>query len=248
MTWYEGIIGHEWKEMIVLASVPLWKYEGILPVANASGCLVECYDSRFLLSIAHASVADSEWRMEVQSVDLNGGYPTTVLQPVRMNSLGKLHYLADENQFTDSELVDFTYLKIPPNLSSYHVIAIIGEQQVIGADRTIFKIDFSAEPVFDQVYGFYGNVKFLGVEGNRLLFSHRLEDNLRYIKSEGDYHVFQLPHKYGSHTNYQGCSGAPIIDKNNNVIALVAFGEKSTNTIYGINISKFKSALQIESQ
>jgi hypothetical protein len=248
MDLYNQIYGDSWKENIVLASVPLWKYNGIMPIANASGCIVEYAGAKFLLSIAHATIADSEWCMEIKSVDSIGGIPTTVLQPVMMNSLREVRFIPEKNDFTEIKIVDFTYRKLPSSLTSDHVIAIVGDQQVISAERTIFKTDFEVIPDTKKRYGFYGNVNFSGVKGRRIVFEHRLEYDLSYIKTEGEYHVFKLPHKYGAHSNYQGCSGAPIIDSDNNIVALVAFGERSTNSIYGIDISKYKATLEIEAK
>jgi len=244
---YSEIYGDSWKENIVLASVPLWKYENELPIANASGCLIDYASCRFLLSIAHGSIAESEWRAEVKSVDEHEGDFSVVYQPIKMNSLTQFNFIEEKQDFTEPKLVDFTYRRLTNDFTSLHVIGFVSESQFLQAERTIFKPNFNKiKPSSNGKYGFYGNVRFTGINGRFLKFEHRLEHDLKFIEKQGDFFVFRLPHKYGSHANYQGCSGAPIIDADNNIVALVSFGEKSTNSIYGIDFSKYKSALEID--
>lgn len=245
---FNKIQGDPWKENIVLSSVPLWKYKDRKPIANASGCLVEYAGSKFLLSIAHATIAASEWSVEVKSVDEFEGKLTTVLQPVTMDFLTEFKLIPEQNDVTEPKIVDFTYKQLPDSFSSTYVIAMIGDQQLIQADRTVFMPDFEVKPNLAETYGFFGYVRFSGISGNLIKFDHRLEDNLTFVGETDSHYIFKLPHKYGSHANYQGCSGAPIIDSQNRMVALVSFGEKSTDSIYGIKVEKYRSILDIDSQ
>lgn len=248
---FDQIIGDPWKESIVCASVPLWKYnEQNIPICNASGCIIDYEGSRFLLSIAHSSVAKTVWNFEILSAVKNqyNNEWETVFQPINMNFLTEFTFLPDINDFTEQKMVDFTYRKIPQSHKSYHVIHRFEDGKVIGAYRTIFKPNFDFKPSSNKKYGFYGNIKFDGVEGRRIVFQHRLESELKYIGIEDNHHVFLLPHEYGGHNNYLGCSGAPIIDEDGNLVSLVSFGKKETNTIHGIDISRYKSALDIEAK
>src|SRR3546814_16654161 len=47
---------------------------------------------------------------------------------------------------------------------------------------------------------------------------------LRYERTEGGYHVFQLPVQHPGHDALQGCSGAPILDMERRVVGLVCSG------------------------
>jgi len=247
MSLWEEIQYDPWKQIIVGANVPLWKYNNGVPIAVASACIIDYASCRFLLSIAHASIAVSEWVLEISSAfqDVNGEW-FTKLQPVEMNFLTQFNFIPDTFGFTEPNIVDFTYKKIPSDLESYHVIGFYGNKR-LGAYRTIFKPNFNIKPSFEKKYGFYGKIKFNGTKGRQILFEEKIEDELKYIGEKGEHLIFQLPHKYGSHANYIGCSGAPIIDEDNNLIALVSYGERSTNCIYGININKYRAALEIES-
>ncbi|WP_430402293.1 hypothetical protein [Fluviicola sp.] len=247
MDLFEELLDNPWKENIVLGSLPLWKYENEFPVANASACLVDYKNTRFLLSVAHASIAKSLWRAEVKSVDYDGANFGWLYQPVEMNSLYSFKLKPELNDVSEPKLVDFTYLRVPDNFNSEHVIDII-DNEPFSANRTVFKPNFDVLLSKEKKYGFYGNVRFNGTKDNRLVFDHRLEHDLSYIGTDDEYHVFKLPHKYGSHLNYLGCSGAPIIDNDYNLVALVAFGRRSTNCIYGVDIKKYRSILEINSK
>lgn len=242
---WEKIKDSAWKQEIVLASVPLWKYKDGIPIAVASACLIDFMNCRFLLSIAHASIATSIWCMEIKGVvkDENGALGT-VLQPIDMGFLTEINL---ENE-SNPKIVDFTYRKLPPDTTSYQVLSIIRNDKVFGAERSVLKAKYDIILCKTTKYGFYGKVRFGGVKDRQIIFEDRLEDDLTYMGTEGDYFVFKLSHKYGSHDNYRGCSGAPIIDENKNLIGLVSYGIKSKNLIYALNISNYLSALEIETK
>lgn len=240
------IIDNEWKENIVLSSIPLYKYENLIPIANASGCLIRYKGKLFIISIAHSSIAESTWNIGVNDVEVKNGEFGTTFQPVDMQSLSQFQLIPDSNDFTEPKIVDFTYKKLPDHFKSNHCIGIVNHNQLIQSDRTIFNLNLDHEPTMSGKYGFYGKVKFQGVTGRYMNFEHRLESDLEYVGKEDDFFAFKLPHKYGSHNKYIGCSGAPIIDTNNNVVALVSYGLRSTNCIYGIDIRKYRAALEIE--
>jgi len=237
---------HVWATNILLSSIPLWKYENGIPTANASGCLVDYCGGRFILSVAHATIAKSEWIFEVKTMEEFEGVMQSILQPIKMNSLSQFKMLNKKGGFTKPKIAEFTYKMLPEDFSSTHVIFDAGNLR--STHRTVFAPTFEKKPSKNMRYGFYGQTRFRGVVGNSIICKPRLEKNLKYVGKQGDYFKFELPHKYGSHENYLGCSGAPIIDEENNVVALVTFGEKSSNCIFGIDISRYRAALEIETK
>lgn len=245
VTWSE-ILGNDWLESIAASSVPLWKYDkNQFPLANASGCMVDYAGERFLISIAHASIATDEWTFEVKTVDVYNGEVCTCIQPINMQFLTQFNLGENENQLTEPKIVDFTYRKIPKDLFSIQSIRF-ADGTLISAQRSVFVPDLEIKPSIEKKYGFFGQVRFNGVIGKRIVFENRLEHDLAYTGRDGDFYVFKLSHPYGSHNGYKGCSGAPIIDEDGNLVCLVSFGKKSTNSIYGIDIHKYMAALQIE--
>ena len=63
MALWRELYGNKWRENIVLASTPLWKYDlNNVPIANASGCLVDMLAAD-LFFLSHASIAQYEWTL-----------------------------------------------------------------------------------------------------------------------------------------------------------------------------------------
>jgi len=71
---------------------------------------------------------------------------------------------------------------------------------------------------------------------------------LTFERSEGDFFVFKLPFPHPGHDSFHGCSGAPIIDSEARVIALLCGGNTQENTVYGISLKKMKAILDIETR
>ncbi len=62
---------------------------------------------------------------------------------------------------------------------------------------------------------------------------------MTYEGKVGDFHAFKLPGEHPGHDYFNGCSGAPIIDVDGNVVALVTEGSISEKRIYGVPIETY---------
>lgn len=75
-------------------------------------------------------------------------------------------------------------------------------------------------------------------------------NNLKYKGEDDDYYIFSLPNNNYEHSNFQGTSGAPILDSNGKLVSLVACGGPSKDSnewiIYGFNLAKYKAMIDIE--
>jgi hypothetical protein len=63
--------------------------------------------------------------------------------------------------------------------------------------------------------------------------------------AEDDLLAFHLPVEHPGHEYFYGCSGAPIIDAEGHVVALVCKGDMETSTVYGISLRRYQVALDI---
>ena len=70
--------------------------------------------------------------------------------------------------------------------------------------------------------------------------------DMSFIKEDNEFYVFKLDGKHLGHINYQGCSGAPILEDNGKMVGLVVKGNEEKNLIYGIKISLYKSLLEVD--
>jgi hypothetical protein len=51
--------------------------------------------------------------------------------------------------------------------------------------------------------------------------------------------------EYPGHEYFKGCSGAPILDSDGKLVALVCMGVPAVNSIYGVSVKRYKAALDI---
>lgn len=240
---FNKVINDPWLENIVLASLPFYKYENGCLVANASGCLVEVNGKKFLLSISHSNLTGPNWTVETKS-NLGNGNIGQFLLVDRMKPLAQIKFDSSLFDSSKTKIVDFTYCMVNNQFITYHTLRINNTQELI-AERTVFKIERNYSPNKNLKYGFFGHINFKKNDC-KPTYDFRLESNLKFVDEKDEFYVFELDHNYGSHYNYLGCSGAPIIDENNNLAALVSFGNRKKNLIYGIKIRDYMSALIID--
>lgn len=92
-------------------------------------------------------------------------------------------------------------------------------------------------PNIDNTFGFFGNTK-CNYRGMSLISFPKLVNNLKFHKTFGDFHKFRLPKTITNKEEFEGCSGAPIIDSLGNVVAVACMVVTGTNLVYGFSISK----------
>jgi hypothetical protein len=69
---------------------------------------------------------------------------------------------------------------------------------------------------------------------------------MQYLETKDDMHIFRLGSKHPGHDRFRGCSGAPIISKNGQVVGLVCGGDSNSDTIYGIALSAYKTFVEMQ--
>lgn len=242
------------QSTLEVSSVPLAKInESNLPDGFASGCLMDYYGRRLLLTVAHAA-------REGPSLALALGWDTS-LRRVKLWKLGGLNFLArgqlDRGATTLDQMelkdVDFAYVDVPPDLEPRlekidpHTGTIIEFRAC-----TVWDASAIAEPDPGSRYGFAGHTK-PSVEDHALIASDvkfcftelRLCFPLSFVGADDDLLLFRLPIEHPGHDFFRGCSGAPIIDEHGHVVALVCHGNLETSTIYGLSLRRYQVALDI---
>jgi len=229
---------NDWLQWVLTSSVPLRKldaHDNLLAVA--SGCLIDFAQRRFLLSVQHAIDRNStDWVLEVGR-DTSGG--TVIYQPEHF------HYVGEMTR-GDSKIreIDFCYTEVPRNIAPrYQHISPRGE---VFDDRLrhVFNTDLTMKPDSSHVYAFCGQVSTDRTSDLEFVTDVAVYPGLKYAGDEGEYHVFNLPVKHPGHDYFRGCSGAPVVDMNRNIVALVCDGDENSNTIRGISVSRYRVAFQ----
>jgi len=138
--------------------------------------------------------------------------------------------------------VDFCFTEVASDLVSTY--AHRTPQSVSDVrPRHVFNTDLLAVPDTNQIFGFAGEIKPAMHGPSAFATEMTVYPGLRFVRTEGGFHIFQLPVPHPGHDSFRGCSGAPIVDMNRQVVALVCSGDTDSNTIRGVSISWFKFAI-----
>lgn len=221
---------------MLITSIPLRQLDAAdAPVGIASGCLVDYASRRFLLSVQHAVKRESAgW---VIDLGYEPGKGTAIYRPHSFN------YIAEMTRGSGvMRHVDFCFTEVASDLIStyqHRTPQVISDER----PRHVFDIDLSTAPDTKQIFAFAGQVKAEMHGSTALVTEMTVYPGLRYVRSEGEFHIFELPVPHPGHDFFRGCSGAPIVDMNRQVVALVSSGDTESNTIRGVSLSRYKSAL-----
>jgi len=213
---------------------------------NASGCIVEYNKTKFLLTVFHA-VGEGKWALCL--------WWDNAKKVVKSYLLNNLTFLTEiDLKSLNISQVDFAVQLInEENIEPYFQVVDINGTIKYENKITIHNVNFDVEPSEKQLYSFAGLTQSQKIERKNQndIIKQRVTvvKNMKFIKKidGGNIYVFKLPHPYIDHKFYKGCSGAPILDQYDNIVALVIEGNKETDEIYGINMNKFKLILDIES-
>jgi hypothetical protein len=229
----------EWLEWVLVTSVPLRCLDAAdTPVGIASGCLIDYTSRRFLLSVKHAvDRASTDW---VIDLGYEHGKGTSIYR------LRSFNYVAETVKGSGViRDIDFCFTEVPNDLVSIYQNATsrgISDE----CPRHVFQTDLSATPDDKQIFAFAGQVK-PEIHKMHVASAIAVEMNvypgLRFIRTEGEFHIFKLPVSHPGHDHFKGCSGAPIVDMNKQVVALVCDGDPATNTIRSVSTSRYKFAI-----
>jgi hypothetical protein len=241
------------QSKLEVSSVPLAKLDAAnLPEGFASGCLMDYYGRRLLLTVAHAA-------HEGPPLALAIGWDAA-MRRVKLWQFGALNFIVRGQLHSGTELegmevkeVDFAYIEVPtevePRLENIdpHSGTIIESRPC-----SVWRETAIAEPEHGIRYGFAGHTKpsledhaSIAADVKFCFTELRLCYPLSFIRREDDLLVFQLPVEHPGHDHFRGCSGAPIIDEEGRVVALVCRGNIEESLIYGVSLRRYQVVLDI---
>jgi len=253
MTYPQKPIPKEVRKKLEVSSVHLVRLGAeSLPGEIASGLLIDYNGSRHLCTVAHA-LKDGPISLQIE---WNPALRTTStrllnLMPIVSKQITCPSAIEDKAW---AEL-DFAYCKISfPEIPLYQEL---DNETLSGKIRSsqpckIYKETEIADPNLDVEYGFFGQTQ-PKYEEHQILpddvkyFGTALQPcyPLKFIGEDGDFYVFRLPEPHPGHKYFEGCSGAPIVDTDGNVVALLCKGNIDQSIIYGFPIKKFEIVLRI---
>jgi hypothetical protein len=142
-----------------------------------------------------------------------------------------------------SEELDFSFTEVPADFFS-----MMQERDSTGAilnERLRHEFVTSLEdlPVKDEVYAFTARVHPAKLGKKTDMSASTVYPGLKFRRTDGHYHVFELPVEHPGHETFKGCSGAPIVDRKRRIVALVCSGDMNSNTITGVSVHHIAHAI-----
>lgn len=228
----------EWEQLLLLTSIPLREFDTAGQVMNAaSGCLVEYRDQRLLLTVEHATRNGGRWAIELDYSPITG----TQLHPI-----GPLQFVRECDLFgTDPpRTVDLAYAFVPSGLCPRFAV-YQGRDLVRRLPRLVLRSDFSAIPRAGQRYGFSGHVQLGWVPGDppELHADVQLETGLVLAGMEAGDDIYAVEHSFPGDERYKGCSGAPILSTDGDLVGLVLGRVTGQPLLRALPLRRYRAAI-----
>jgi len=236
-----------------IATVGLHHMNDLCPDEIASGCLIDYSNKTYILTVAHA-VASGGWGLKVEiTPELKQMYFRTQYTLMKH---GIINEDAIQRGLTDpddlmifAKEVDFAFAELPSNYKVLDQFLVQENDHIklYSRPKHIFKTDLQKTPEIGGIYTFFGEIKGkINHEKKQIITVPKLVSDIEYFCSDEDFHFFNLPSIINDASDYQGCSGAPIFDKNCELVSLVVGGKVGTNRLWGINLSKYSFVIDTE--
>ncbi|MEP7217378.1 MAG: hypothetical protein ABI876_00595 [Bacteroidota bacterium] len=250
-------------ERIVMSTLHLFIDESD-PPEFGSGCFVQYRDIDFLFTVAHNTEPSSfDEACDGRNVpvyinleqELDGQIATW--GPCWMSFI----YGVDVVEDIDNQLIHETQVAIRQDGVRglwdicYRILKSIPEVlqlpvSDLGIPLSVKKtIVTSLEDEFDadQEYGCFGRIRpSFDSTVNRWSLESRFHGGIKFSEEIGEMVEFTLPEKIDDIQEFQGISGAPILDSNGRLVALVSMAEEHTNKLYGFSAKALKRFLDLE--
>lgn len=227
----------KWLRFVSLTSIPLYKLDdNEFPCGLASGCLVNIGARRLILSVSHAT-KKGRWVAEMR------------FDPEKDKTL--VHYFGDvwsvvhlDKSVSMPEPLDFSFTEVSTDFFS-----MMQERSPTGGVvteklRHAFDTALQDLPNTSEIYAFSGRVHPAKLDETTIWTQPTVYPGLKYLRTDGHYHIFKLPVPHPGHEDFQGCSGAPVVDRNGVVVGLVCRGDIDAATITAVSVQRISGAIQ----
>lgn len=242
----------EQVELFEASSVSLTKLDAEFKIGGiASGCLIDFPDGRVIATVSHVIKEPPALHLELfWSEEKRKSYTRRL--DLKEPSPKEFEASA-ELQLLKRRSLDFAYQKLPnTDVPLFQNLDQSGSGKVLSSrPKIIYSPEAIQTPQPGVLYGFAGrtlpkvekhpNVSIL--QGKL-----RVQYGLVCVGIVNGLYAFQLPLEHPGHDFYRGCSGAPIIDIEGNIVALVCRGCVEESLIYGFPIERYKFLLEKESK
>lgn len=227
----------------------------LLPMGLGSGCLVKYGKERLLLSVAHVTDKDAATFIVVDDRPVRNTYPMYCVGAMNYVEKWDLNRLKEQQQsFLDKSipreakaygLIDLSYTLVDPSVELKQRVVQFGSLTIKAGSKLDIPVNLEDKPSGENEYAFCGRVRPTFITGgvDQLELTETLRHGLRFIAQRGDYYEFELPQDIQDDLDYRGTSGAPIMDSDGRLVALVTHGYEGSRRLFGIALSDFKTSI-----
>lgn len=242
------------KEMLQTSSVPLVKLDSNhqLVAGGASGCLLDYKGTRFLLTVAHAMREGPPLSLAIRWDPAQNGVLTHGIgECLSSVSVGTLVPDSKTIDLTQLNKIDFAYCRYPfDHVPDFQELDQSGSGKVLSSRPCVVYNEAQiVQPDPQTIYGFAGHTRTcLELHPMMTIRSTKLTvcDGLMLVGVDSYFYLFQLPMKHPGHEFFEGCSGAPVIDSDGNLVGLVVRGDEEDSTISVIPMSICTQILDLD--
>jgi hypothetical protein len=240
-------------ETMVLASVQVFlaKYSHPKPVAFGSGFTINYLDRTFFISVSHVTDRKGLTTFLETNIpfDPNDG---PILKTV--DGICNIDLLNTAGVQTPEELeellksgkrkrLDISFAEFIPNgIPLLQQETDFGSFKVPFCEKLTLEMSHIAVPDKEERYGFYGQIR-PQYSGINLKMTPTLKHSLKYHGIKDDFYIFVSPETIRTKKSFAGCSGAPILDSQQRLVAIACAVATPSRFIYGFPIQKCKQLL-----
>ncbi|PTX43438.1 hypothetical protein C8P64_1966 [Christiangramia gaetbulicola] len=233
------------EDLMILSSIQIFAAnpDHIKPEVFGTGFILKHRDNFYLITVFH----NIQYRD--LSIFLETNLPpednTVPLVPVGNFLFFDLLKVSKDSNFEElSNLIEngghrldiaFSKLEKLPNLIQPGID--FGFTKVDRRSKLYLTSDSITDPDKNERYGFYGKINHR-YDNYFLRMEPTLKLNLKYHHTRKEFHKFIAPEVISSKNDYEGCSGAPILDSQGRLVALACQIASGTKLVYGFSIQE----------
>ncbi|MEW6667398.1 MAG: hypothetical protein AB1512_19510 [Thermodesulfobacteriota bacterium] len=219
-----------WLEWVLTTSIPLLQLgTGDDVLDTGSGAMVDYKGHRFIVSVEHSVKRDSSgWAIAIQQGESG-------LEFYRPNSFV---YVGEFRRSTSTlRHLDLCLAEVDPNLDSWYEYRT-PRGLFDRRPHHVFGQNSMTQPDADAVYAFSGRIRRERHGRDAIVTEMVVYPGLKFTHSDHEVLHFSLPVPHPGHNFFKGCSGSPIVDRNQRVVALVIGGDIEKNMVLGIALDR----------
>ncbi|HTD99031.1 MAG TPA: hypothetical protein VK668_07070 [Mucilaginibacter sp.] len=239
-------------EVMVLSSIQVFIADPKKPrpVGFGSGFVIRYLDRRFLVSVSHVT-EDKTGLVTMLETNLPPGNEGPILQPIE--GIWYFDLLTFDPKNVPEDIVkvleqgprkrlDICFAEIRHDIPLLQPEMVFPNFTVPYTEKIELDMNHIAEPVKDERYGFYGKIRH-NYEGDTLIMTPALKGPLTYHRTNANFHIFLAPEIIKDKEDYEGCSGAPILDSQQRLVGVACTVATGSKIIYAFPIEKCKTLL-----